>query len=96
MISSYYLIIAVISVFIISLLLFSIGIKKFSSRRRRQRISTAPATSSENEIAFESNEGIEIEEGGQVNIYEAKACFEYNPDLLVNTNMHITYSLTIM
>ncbi len=77
MLDPFYLAIAAFAIFIFSTLIMSALIKKFRNRRRTRRPSTFAASTVPDDTEARTCDG-------PVNLYEAKATFEYDPDLLVS------------
>ena len=78
MLDPFYLALGAFAIFIFSTLLMSACIRKFRNRRRQTRRSSFPFM---NSPAVPDTEARGYD--GPVNLYEAKANFEYEPDLLV-------------
>jgi len=75
----FYLALGLFAVFIFATLFISACIRKFRNRRRTGNRRTFPfmnpSTTEDTEVGTYD---------GPINLYEAKANFEYDPDLLVN------------
>ena len=75
----FYLALGLFAVFIFTTLFISACIRKFRNRRRTGNRRTFPfmnpSTTEDTEVGTYD---------GPINLYEAKANFEYDPDLLVN------------